>query len=99
MEKYGAFDLGNGLIISLNPENHKDDIRVMIPNVFIVQNQIGRLDAPLHTLSSEDWHLDWLRVKKFSKKIVDSLNDGSLTEEKASLLMEAFNDELKGVSK
>ena len=99
MEKYGAFDLGNGLIISLNPEKYQEEVILMIPNVFIVQNQIGRLDGPLHTLSSEDWNVDWLRVKKFAKKVVDSLNDGSLTEEKAALLLETFNNELKGVSK
>ena len=91
MKKYGAFDLGSGLIISLNPEFFENDVPLMIPNVFVVQNQIGKINPPDQTLDNMDWDIDWERRKQLANKITRDLNNELINEEEAKFLIEVVN--------
>ena len=91
IDKYGVFDLGLGLIISLNPDAYEDEYKFIIPNVFVVQNRIGRVFAPSDEIPFATWEVQWNLSKSFSEKLVKDLNEGLLTEEQAIKLINNHN--------
>lgn len=87
MDKYGAFDTGFGLNISLDPDYYEDQVHVMIPNVFVFQTSIGKIIAPQDGLTSEVWDAIWTLKKKLANDIVEKLNNGLMSVETAEKLI------------
>lgn len=90
MNKYGTFDLGFGLHIALDPDHYD----ALIPNVFVTQTSLGKLEPPKSNLH---WDLRWAYICKLGQDLVNGLNSGKLTPEFVSQEIERINaDTLKG---
>lgn len=82
--KYGTFDLGFGLHIALDPEAHE----ALIPNVFVVQTSLGKLEPPK---DGPHWDLKWAYICKLGQTLATGLNDGKYTPEFVKREIERIN--------
>lgn len=85
--KYGTFDLGFGLHISLDPNNHQ----ATIPNLFVTQTSLGKLVPPND--NDTYWDLKWAYICKLGHQLVDQLNSGKITEDFVKSEINRINDD------
>lgn len=75
--KYGSYDLGFGIHISSSVEEHDP----LIPNLFVAQNSVLKLNPPNNGLPEKEWDRQWEVTKKVAHHIVDQLNAGVKSED------------------